>query len=178
MGPMPVASATPAPPLEPPQVSAGFHGFRVAPKTALNVLPPAPNSGVLVLPRTMAPATSSRSTMSESSSGTWSSKTLEPQVVLMPLVWVRSLIVTGTPWSGPRAPFFLSAVVAVWLLERGFPRESHDGVELRIDGVHAREHRLHHLERRSLARAVEALELGGGREAEISVGHAASSATG
>ena len=31
----------------------------------------------------------------------------------MPLVWVRSLIVTGTPWSGPSlAPFFLSAAVA------------------------------------------------------------------
>ena len=55
-GPMPVASATAAPPLEPPQVSAGFHGLRVAPNTALKVLPPAPNSGVFVLPTTMAPA--------------------------------------------------------------------------------------------------------------------------
>src|SRR5688572_33447320 len=45
MGPIPVASATPAPPLEPPQVRAGSQGFRVAPKTALKVLPPAPNSG-------------------------------------------------------------------------------------------------------------------------------------
>ena len=70
IGPMPVASATPAPPLEPPQVSAGFHGLRVAPKTALKVLPPAPNSGVFVLPSTMAPAALSRSTMTESSVGT------------------------------------------------------------------------------------------------------------
>src|SRR6267378_2147986 len=37
IGPMPVASATAAPPLEPPQVSAGFHGLRVAPNTALKV---------------------------------------------------------------------------------------------------------------------------------------------
>ena len=73
MGPMPVASATPAPPLEPPQVSAGSHGFRVAPKTALNVLPPAPNSGVFVLAKTMAPAALSRSTTSASSFGTWCS---------------------------------------------------------------------------------------------------------
>src|SRR3989337_3449646 len=51
IGPMPVASATAAPPLEPPQVSAGFHGFRVAPNTALQVLPPGPNSGGLGLPR-------------------------------------------------------------------------------------------------------------------------------
>ena len=60
-GPIPVASATAAPPLEPPQVSAGFHGLRVAPNTALKVLPPAPNSGVLVLPTTMAPAALRRS---------------------------------------------------------------------------------------------------------------------
>jgi hypothetical protein len=59
---MPVASATAAPPLEPPQVSAVFHGLRVAPKTALKVLPPAPNSGVLVLPTTIAPARLRRST--------------------------------------------------------------------------------------------------------------------
>src|SRR5262245_65504961 len=50
MGPMPVAMATAAPPLEPPQVSAGFHGFRVAPKTACNVGPPSPNSGSLAYP--------------------------------------------------------------------------------------------------------------------------------
>ena len=69
-GPMPVASATAAPPLEPPQVRAGFHGFRVGPNTALNVLPPAPNSGVLVLPTTIAPARFRRSTVIASSSGT------------------------------------------------------------------------------------------------------------
>jgi hypothetical protein len=67
---MPVASATAAPPLEPPHVSAGFHGLRVTPNTALKVLPPAPNSGVLVLPTTMAPAALSRSTITASSSGT------------------------------------------------------------------------------------------------------------
>ena len=69
-GPMPVASATAAPPLEPPQVRAGFQGFRVGPNTALNVLPPAPNSGVLVLPTTIAPACFRRSTVIASSSGT------------------------------------------------------------------------------------------------------------
>src|SRR5213594_3704757 len=69
-GPIPVASATAAPPLEPPQVRAGFHGLRVAPNTALKVLPPAPNSGVLVLPTTMAPAALRRWTTRSSSSGT------------------------------------------------------------------------------------------------------------
>ena len=45
---MPVARATAAPPLEPPQVSAGSQGLRVAPNPAVKGLPPAPNSGVLV----------------------------------------------------------------------------------------------------------------------------------
>jgi len=67
---MPVASATAAPPLEPPHVSARFQGLRVAPNTALNVLPPAPNSGVLVLPTTMAPEAFNRATVSASSAGT------------------------------------------------------------------------------------------------------------
>src|SRR5262249_32875495 len=71
-GPMPVATPTAAPPLEPPQVSAGFQGLRVAPNTALKVFPPAPNSGLLVLPITMAPAALSRWTTRSSSSGTWS----------------------------------------------------------------------------------------------------------
>jgi hypothetical protein len=70
IGPMPVASATAAPPLDPPQVRSGFQGFRVGPKRALNVLPPAPNSGVLVLPTTMAPASSRRSTITALASGT------------------------------------------------------------------------------------------------------------
>src|SRR3990172_2678306 len=36
-GPIPVASATAAPPLEPPHVSAGVQGLRVAPNTALKI---------------------------------------------------------------------------------------------------------------------------------------------
>ena len=35
MGPTPVATATPAPALEPPGVSAGFHGLRVVSKIGL-----------------------------------------------------------------------------------------------------------------------------------------------
>ena len=46
---MPVASATADPPDEPAQDSAVFHGFRVTPNTSLNVLAPAPNSGVFDL---------------------------------------------------------------------------------------------------------------------------------
>ena len=49
-GSIPAATAAAAPPLEPPGVFVRSYGLRVAPKTALNVCEPAPNSGVFVLP--------------------------------------------------------------------------------------------------------------------------------
>ena len=69
-GSMPVATDTADPPDEPAGLSAGFHGFLVAPNTALTVLAPAANSGVLVFASTMAPAAFSRRTTSASSPGT------------------------------------------------------------------------------------------------------------
>ena len=70
IGTMHVASATAAPPLDPPQVFDGSYGLRVAPNTRLNVCEPAPNSGVFVLPIVIAPAARMRWTMSASSVGT------------------------------------------------------------------------------------------------------------
>jgi hypothetical protein len=43
MGSIPQASATAAPPLEPPQVFDRSQGFRVRPKMGLKVCDPAPN---------------------------------------------------------------------------------------------------------------------------------------
>src|ERR1700682_3861134 len=77
-GTLPVATATADPPDEPAGLSAGFQGFRVTPNTSLNVLAPAANSGVLVLPSTMAPAALRRRTPSASSSGTLSLTSREP----------------------------------------------------------------------------------------------------
>src|SRR5688500_6539167 len=57
---MPQASATAAPPLLPPHVFDRSYGLRVAPDTGLNVCDPAPNSGVFVLPTTIAPASRMR----------------------------------------------------------------------------------------------------------------------
>ena len=65
----PVASATAAPPEEPPALFLVSHGLRVMPKTALKVLAPAPISGVLVLPTTMPPRASSFSTSGSLSAG-------------------------------------------------------------------------------------------------------------
>ena len=50
------ASATAAPPLDPPALRSSPHGLRVTPYTSLNVCEPAPNSGVFVLPTATAPA--------------------------------------------------------------------------------------------------------------------------
>src|SRR5262245_43297772 len=55
-GSIDVASATAEPPEEPPQIRFGSKGLPVGPQTGLLVLAPAPNSGTLVLPTTIAPA--------------------------------------------------------------------------------------------------------------------------
>src|SRR4051812_25082006 len=65
-------SAHAAPPLEPPTVRVRSYPLRVAPNTGLNVFDPAPNSGVFVLPRVIAPAERIRVTMSASRVGTLS----------------------------------------------------------------------------------------------------------
>src|SRR4051812_36602736 len=61
IGTRPQAKATAAPADDPPHVRVRSHGLRVAPKTVLKVCDPAPNSGVLVLPKVIAPAACSRS---------------------------------------------------------------------------------------------------------------------
>jgi hypothetical protein len=68
-GPRPLATAAAAPPEEPPGVRARFHGFRVTPNSGLSVNGLWPNSGVVVLPTSTAPA-SRRRTGTASSVGT------------------------------------------------------------------------------------------------------------
>jgi len=69
-GSMSQARAAADPPDEPPALSLGSKGLPVAPHTALRVLAPAPISGTLVLPTTMAPAARSRATSTLSAAGT------------------------------------------------------------------------------------------------------------
>src|SRR5208282_5500649 len=95
---MPVAAATAAPPLDPPGVILGFHGLRVMPVKGLSVTPFQPNSGVVVLPSSTAPASRRRATAGASSSHGWSGeRALEPRKVGQPLVKSRSLMLAGTP---------------------------------------------------------------------------------
>ena len=65
---MPEARAAAEPPLEPPGVRSRFHGFRVGPNSSLSVKGMWPNSGVFVLPTTIAPAALSRATSASSKS--------------------------------------------------------------------------------------------------------------
>src|SRR5262247_3015199 len=64
---------------------------------------PKANSGVLVLPMTIAPAARSFATHASSESGTWCAYAREPKVVRIPAVSVLSLIATGAPCRGPRS---------------------------------------------------------------------------
>ena len=89
---------------------ARFHGFRVTPNSGLSVKGLWPNSGVVVLPMRMAPASRSRRTGTASSVGTWSAKISDPIVVRTPFVNTRSFTENGTPWSGPsRSPRITAA---------------------------------------------------------------------
>jgi len=104
-GTRPAASAAPDPPDEPPGDHSSPHGFRVGPKTSLSVHPWNANSGMFVLPRTIAPAATIRSTViSLRSAAGRSSIVREPKFVTLPTTSVVSLTRSGRPASGPSAP--------------------------------------------------------------------------
>jgi hypothetical protein len=84
--PQPEATAAALPPDEPPGVKSRFHGLRVTPQSGLSVTVLWQNSGVVVLPMTMAPAAFSRSTTTASRSGTKPAKRREPPAVGTDLV--------------------------------------------------------------------------------------------
>lgn len=62
MGAIPAATATAAPPEEPPGERVVSHGLRVAPNASLSVKLMAPNSEVVVLPSSTKPASTNRRT--------------------------------------------------------------------------------------------------------------------
>src|SRR2546427_12892971 len=69
-GAMPLATATAAPPLEPPLERSALQALRVRPNKGESVRHLVPNSGVVVLPIRMAPAARSRATATASWSAT------------------------------------------------------------------------------------------------------------
>ena len=97
------ARAAAAPPLEPPGVRSVFQGLRPGSPNRFPHAPTRPNSGKLVLPSMMAPASSTLSTMAALLSGTRSLNSSEPLVVVTPAVIWESLMAMGSPWRGPRS---------------------------------------------------------------------------
>src|SRR6266851_5429059 len=112
-GTIPEAIAAELPPDEPPGVRSRFQGFRVRPNNRFLVNAMWPNSGVLVLPTTIAPAALSRATWIESSFAILSLNGTEPYVVAIPATPSRSFTPSGRPASIPvssrRAIFSSSA---------------------------------------------------------------------
>jgi hypothetical protein len=66
-GTMPAATAAADPPDDPPGVRCRSHGLRAGPQASDSVIPFAPNSGRLVLPKMTRPASIQRCTMVECS---------------------------------------------------------------------------------------------------------------
>ena len=102
IGVMPVANAAPSPPELPPAVWSGCQGLRVSPCKSLSVLIRSPRSGRLVRASGTAPAAFMRSTTGASTVAAASASACKPCVVAWPATSMFSLIVNGTPASGPR----------------------------------------------------------------------------
>ena len=103
-GPRPAATAAAVPPDEPPGVRDRSQGLRVMPVSGELVSPLQPNSGVLVLPSSTAPASRRRAVTGASTSQGWCGSTVrDPRRVGQPRVRIRSLIEVGTPSSRPVA---------------------------------------------------------------------------
>ena len=98
---MPHATAAAAPPDDPPGTRARSHGLFVVPNISLNVWKSPDHRGTLVFPNTIAPAFLIDATTGASCCGTCSSNEGDPPVDRIPAVAMASLIVTGSPCSGP-----------------------------------------------------------------------------
>src|SRR5689334_20903200 len=87
--PIPVATAAAAPPLDPPALRAVSHGFAAGGPTGFTVPAVQPNSEVVVLPISTAPAARSRAAAGASESGTQAAYRELPRVVRTPAVGTR-----------------------------------------------------------------------------------------
>ena len=102
MGPKPAATAAAVPPDDPPGVWFRFQGLRVMPVAGELVSPLQPNSGVVVLPSSTAPASRRRAVAGASTShACWGSMVRLPRKVGQPRVKIRSLMEVGTPSRAP-----------------------------------------------------------------------------
>ena len=102
MGTILIATAIPDPPLEPPAVRSGAHGFRAVPYATGSVTPVRPNSGQFVFPQITAPDARQRRAISLSSRDTFPSNDALPAWYGVPATSPsRSFTRRGTPWNAP-----------------------------------------------------------------------------
>ena len=119
-GVMPAATEAAAPALEPPGVLARFHGLRVMPVSGESPTPLQPNSLVVVLPITIAPAALTRSTGGASATAMLSAMQREPNAKRSPPTAMRSLIESGTPCSAPNGSPRMTAASAAFAAASAF----------------------------------------------------------
>ena len=100
-GANPAAQAAAAPDDEPPGLASVSHGLRVMPCSGQSPGDFQPNSVVVVFPNSTAPCASRPSTAGASSAAGVVGVVRLPRRVGSPATSIRSLIVTGTPSSGP-----------------------------------------------------------------------------
>src|SRR5437868_4636202 len=98
---MPVATATEAPPLDPPGVAFESQGFSVRPCRSFSVYQRIENAGVLVRPSITAPARLRLATTGLSEAATLPASATTPLVVGSPAWSTLILVVIGTPCSSP-----------------------------------------------------------------------------
>lgn len=103
IAPIPAATAAPAPPLDPPGVTAGSHGLSVRPCRSFFVNQRIENGGAFVRPTKIAPAARRWATTAASPVGISSANETMPLSVGCPSWSVLILVVTGTPCSRPSA---------------------------------------------------------------------------
>src|SRR5437667_400624 len=103
-GVSPAASAAAPPPVDPPGVRAGSHGFTVRPKIGLSACQSARTGGTFVLPTMTAPALRTRVVAGASWSETKRDHSGTPTVVRRPVTLIDSFSVIGRPRSGPSSP--------------------------------------------------------------------------
>jgi hypothetical protein len=111
---------------------------------------PDPNSAVLVLPTTIAPAARSRATCVESCAATASLKSREPWPVGRPATFSRSLTPSGTPSSGRASRRIGSTPVTRVRREQlvGVTATAHC-MQDRFAAIERRDRELHQLDRRN-----------------------------
>src|SRR5580692_7656569 len=113
-GPQPAAPAAPAPALEPPGFWLKSQGLRVRGWKLERPDDSMPKSGIVVLEKIIAPTSRKRAAGGASASAGSSLVVAVPSGTATPLVAILSLMVTGTPSSGPiGSPFCQRSVEAL-----------------------------------------------------------------